>query len=982
MVAGSDSEQPDGHGGAEVGVRLLGPVRLHKDGAEIGLGGPGPRTLLAVLATRSGTVVTMDELVDALWGDRPPKTAGGGVYTYVSQLRKKLTPDHERAARSGLLTSSRAGYCLHIPAEAVDLHRFEAEAARARKQWAGKQSARALEHCDAALADWSGPPLGGTSGPFADSERSRLDLARLDVQELRCAALLETGAAEVAAAELATLAERNPLRERLHELLMLALSRTGRQADALQTYRTVRERLVDELGIDPGPALRQMQQLVLNAADTVEPLLPPTPADSAASAAATTSAPAEPTQQRSSLIKPAQLPHRVARFVGRTEELRRLKEMCAAADADEQGRSVVISAIDGVGGVGKTALAIHAAHGLVDAFPDGQLFVDLRGFDPRLPPVTPGEALGHLLRGLGADIEHLHGGDIDAQAALYRSILAGRRVLVVLDNAVSAEQVRPLLPGSAGCLALVTSRNRLAALTARDGAVRLSLGVLRPDESLELLRRILGTEVVDDALDETRELAGLCGHLPLALRIAAERIASSEHDELADVVGQLRDERARLDALSLEDDESAAVRAVFSWSYQTLKPEHAHTFRLLGLHPGVQFGIEDAAALLGSTPAATRTQFDALLHRNLLEQTARDRYRFHDLIRLYAAECAAADENPDSIRAAVERLLHWYLASTLAVREVLAPALGAIVPAELAAVLPRPVQVRDYGEAISWAGRELVTLADLVRLAADQGFDSLAMQLACALGALYHGASRWNEWSGMIELGRSAAGRLGDELGQARLDNDRGVAYHFLGRHAEADDCHRSAVDILTRLDDPDIRPAVTVNLTVAYMMMGRHLDALPLLESALEIARAEGNVLVEAVVCDSLGAALSNLGRHEDAVDLGRQAVQLIRRTGVEHMLGHTLLQVGESCLRAGRPLEAADYLGDALDLWRKLGNIWGETNGMRALATAWRQAGDPQRARDLLLDALTLLRESAYLTAYEREAKEIRALLAELSD
>jgi tetratricopeptide (TPR) repeat protein len=467
----------------------------------------------------------------------------------------------------------------------------------------------------------------------------------------------------------------------------------------------------------------------------------------------------------------------------------------------------------------------------------------------------------------------------------------------------------------------------------------------------------------------------------LALRIAAERIASSGHDELADVVGQLRDERARLDALSLEDDESAAVRAVFSWSYQTLKPEHAHTFRLLGLHPGVQFGVEDAAALLGCTPAAARLRFEALMHRNLLEQTARDRYRFHDLIRIYAAECAARDEDPAAVRPALERLLHWFLASTLAVREVLAPALGEIVSGEIAAVLPPPLAVRDYGEAISWATRELGTLADLVRLAADQGFDALAGQLACALGALYHGTSRWTEWLGVVEVGRLAAGRIGDELGQARLDNDRGVAYHFLGRHAEADDCHRSAVDILTRLDDPRIRPAVTVNLTVAYMMMGRHLDALPLLESARQTARAQGNVLVEAVVCDSLGAVLSNLGRHEDAVDLGRQAVALIRRTGVEHMLGHTLLQVGKSCLGAERPLEAAEYLDDALELWRGLGNVWGETNSMRALATARRQAGDPQRARELLLGAIDLLRESAYLTAYEREANEIRAMLAELS-
>ncbi len=535
-------------------------------------------------------------------------------------------------------------------------------------------------------------------------------------------------------------------------------------------------------------------------------------------------------------------------FVGRKKELRRLEELCAAVDSEEQGRSVVISAIDGAGGVGKTAaFAIHAAHSLVDTFPDGQLFVDLRGFDPRLPPVTAGEALGHLLRGLGADIEHLHGGDIDAQSALYRSILAGRRVLVVLDNAVSAEQVRPLLPGSAGCLALVTSRNRLAALTARDGAVRLIPSVLEPEESVELLRRILGTRIVDRAPEETRELAALCGHLPLALRIAAERIASSGHDELADVVGQLRDERARLDALSLEDDESAAVRAVFSWSYQTLKPEHAHTFRLLGLHPGVQFGVEDAAALLqlhagrgapavrgadAPEPAGADRPGPLPLPRpgsGSTRPSARPGTRTPRPRGPPSNGCCAGSSPP-----------RWRSARCWRPRSAKS------FPARSPRRLLLPLAVRDYGEAISWATRELGTLADLVRLAAAQGFDALAVQLACALGALYHGTSRWTEWLGVVEVGRLAAGRIGEELGQARLDNDRGVAYHFLGRHAEADDCHRRAVDILTRLDDPRIRPAVTVNLTVAYMMMGRHLDALPLLESARQTARAEGNVLVE----------------------------------------------------------------------------------------------------------------------------------------
>ena len=604
-MAGARRYRTDGENAPALSVRLLGPVELYREGVEINLGAAGPRTLFSVLTARAGTVVGMEELVAALWGERPPKSADGAVYTYVSLLRKALAPEEPRPAKAGVLTSSRAGYCLGLPAECVDLHRFEAAAARARAARTEQDGPATLEHADTALAQWGGPALGGTTGPFVEAERSRLELAKLDIQELRCTALLETGSSIAAAAELALLAERNPLRERLHELLMLALYRTGRQAEALQLYQAVRERLVEELGFEPGPALRQMHRLVLDATEAQESLavLAPESMTAGASFASVASMGGAEPQRRPGLVIPAQLPHSGAELIGRDQELRRLEQLCMIPEQGRPGRSAVISAIDGVGGVGKTALAIHAARRLAGSFPDGQLYVDLRGFDPRLPPVTPGDALERLLRGLGADIEALHDGDLDAQAALYRSMLAGRRVLVVLDNAVSAEQVRPLLPGSAGCLALVTSRDRLAGFAAREGAVRISLDVLSAQSSVELLRRSLGAQAVDRDPGQARELAALCGNLPLALRIAAERIASSEHYDLADRVGQLRGERDRLDALALADDDYAAVRAVFSWSYHALKPETAQTFRLLGLHPGGEFGIEAAAALLGCTPA-------------------------------------------------------------------------------------------------------------------------------------------------------------------------------------------------------------------------------------------------------------------------------------------------------------------------------------------------------------------------------------------
>jgi DNA-binding SARP family transcriptional activator len=937
-------------------VRLLGLVQAFVHGTETDLGASGPRLLFAVLATRAGTPVPLDELVAALWGEHPPKSAVGGIYTYVSSLRKALEPTRPCATKRQVLYSSRAGYSLLIPPDAVDLHRFEAAAERARGRWTAKDPAATLDHCDAALAEWGGPPLLGTGGPFADAERLRLELIKLDIQELRCAALLENGCPDAAVAELAVLVDCNPLRERLHELLMLALYRTGRQAEALQVYQRVRQHLVAELGIEPGPALRRAHERVLGHTDAPEAAGAP---------------------RHLERVVPAQLPHGVADFTGRQDELRRLERLCAGAADDNSGRSVVISAIDGAGGVGKTALAIHTAHRLAGSFPDGQLFLDLCGFDPRLPPVTPSEALAYLLRGLGIDAEP-RSGDVAAQAALYRSLLAGRRVLVVLDNAVSAEQVRPLLPGSTGCLAIVTSRNRLAGLVARDGASRISLDVLRPDESVELLRRRLGADLVDRDVEQVRELAALCGHLPLALRIAAELIADSETYELADLVGQLHGQRDRLDALSTDGDDSAAVRAVFSWSYYTLKPQLAQAFRLLGLHPGLEIGVPDAAALLGCSPVEATKLCGGLVAWHLLEEVGRHRYRFHDLIRIYAAECAEREESESSMHTAVRRLLRWYLGSTAAAREVLAPGLGEIGP-EPAKEWP-PLAVETYDEAISWARKELSTLANALRLATDRGLDELAAQLASALGALFYCASRWTEWLTVIEIGQAAADRTGDELSRARLSNDRGVALHFLGRPDEAIACHQTAVELLTGLGDPDDQ-ATTANLAVAYSMMGRHLDALPLLKKALRIASEQGNRFVEASVSDSLGAALSSIGRHEEAVECGRRSVELIRSTGAEHMLGHVLIQLGSSCLRADRTREAVEYFDDALDIWRRLGEPWGEVRCLQALARARQRTNDTEQARELLIEALAIMRDTGRLAVDERTSADIRDLLAELS-
>ncbi len=933
-------------------VRLLGRVEALSGGTAVDLGPSGPRSVFAMLALRANTTVTLDELIAALWGDTPPRTAEGGIYSHVSTLRKALEPGRGRKDEPRVLTSSRAGYCLPLPPDAVDVFRFEATAAEARRRWTANDFDGALIHCDRALREWGGPPLGGAVGPFAEAERSRLELLELDLVELRCAALLETGAAGAAAAALVTLSAEHPLRERLHELLMLSLFRTGRQAEAIGAYQRVHTRLVEELGVEPGPALRRMYERV-QAGNDVEPTPFPVPR-----------------------VTPAQLPHGVAEFTGREAELQRLGELCAEASGASHGASVVISAIDGAAGVGKTALAIHVAHRMSPQFPDGQLFVDLRGFDPHFAPVTPEDALGHLLRGLGAQADAQYTG-IAAQSALFRSLLAGRRLLVVLDNAVSAEQVRPLLPASPGCLALVTSRNRLAGLVALDGATRLSLDVLQPAESLALLRRILGGARVEVDVDDARALAELCGHLPLALRIAAERVLGLDHYDVAHLVEELRAERDRLDALSTLDDESSAIRTVFSWSYQSLKPEEARAFRLLGLHPSLEFGVAEAAALFDSLVPEARRLLAGLAQSHLLEPVARDRYRFHDLLRIYAAECAERDESLVATDLAVRRLLRWFLASAVAAREVLTPELG---PIEIEPSPDHPpFSPTDYEDAQAWTNRQLPALADMLRLAVDRGLDASAATLATALGSLCHCTSRWPEWLRITEIGLAAAERAGDRLSVARLHNDAGVVHHFLGHGDQAVARHRQAAEMLTELAarGEGNQQAIAANLAVAYLMMGRRLDALPLLQDALVIARRQDNMFVESAVAESLSAVLSKLGRHDEAIEHGRRGVDLARQTGSEHMLAHGIGQLGGTFRHAGRADEAVPYLDDALALWRVLGDRWGEVHTMHSLARTLRDTGDVDRARQLLTEALQLVETSRL---FDRKAAEMRSLLAAL--
>jgi NB-ARC domain-containing protein/tetratricopeptide repeat protein len=459
----------------------------------------------------------------------------------------------------------------------------------------------------------------------------------------------------------------------------------------------------------------------------------------------------------------------------------------------------MIFVISGTAGVGKTALAVRWAHQLQDRFPDGQLYVNLRGYHPG-PPMTPEQALDCFLRALDVSVEKIPIG-MDEKAGLYRSLLNGRRVLVVLDNANTVEQVRPLLPGSPGCLVVVTSRSQLAGLFIRDGAHRVSLDPLPPAEAVLLLRQIMGAARVDAEPDVAVKLARQCAYLPLALRISAERVVSRPHITLADLAGELANERDRLDVLAAHDDETTAVRSVFFWSYRTLPPAAAHIFRLLGLHAGPDISIPVAAVLAGTTPPQARLLLNVLTGVHLLEETGHDRYRFHDLLRVYAAERVATEETDHERDSAVRRLLTWYLHTADAAGRVLTPQ-WRYVPLDFPEAGFLPLVFTTYQQALEWCEAESANLVAATRHAAECGQHVIAWKLPAVLWNFFILRRHWADWITTHETGLAAARHLHDRYGEAWITNNLGGCYRCLGQFDEAINYLQQALVAWRELDD------------------------------------------------------------------------------------------------------------------------------------------------------------------------------------
>ncbi|MGC5381028.1 BTAD domain-containing putative transcriptional regulator [Micromonospora sp. DT68] len=605
---------------------MLGPVEAHAGDNGVALGGARNQSILAALLLDTGRVVSIRRLIDAAWGDDPPSSARAQVQNRVGVLRRLLRCEH---AESELIATRGSGYQLNLDGWQLDLRQFDEAVDRADVLADGGDLAGARAALGAALQLWRGPALDGLSTPLLQTAAAQMEERRLSALERRIQLDLALGRHGELVPELTNLTGEHPYREGLHALLTLALYRSGRRAEALSAHQRVRRLLAEQVGVEPGELLRTLHGAMLRGDESLA-----------------WRPPVDETVARSVAV-PHELPADVAMFTGQRQALAELDLLLP-----EVGAPASAAAIAGSAGVGKTALAVHWAHQVSHRFPDGQLFINLHGYAPE-PPLRPVEALGVLLRSLGVRPEEVPI-DVAGASAMYRSLTAGKRMLVVLDNARSAEDVRPLLPGGPGCLVLITSRDRLAGLAAREGVRRLTLGVLTPDDAGTLLARLLGEERARAEPETVGELASLCAYLPLALRIAVASLAHRPYRRVADLVAELRTED-RLAALAADDDDEAAIQVAFDLSYETVPPAAQRLFRLLGLAPGEDFSTATAAALSGITLTEAEQLLGRLAAAHLIEEHAPDRFAFHDLLHRYAHDRAIRQHSAHERRAALRR---------------------------------------------------------------------------------------------------------------------------------------------------------------------------------------------------------------------------------------------------------------------------------------------------------------------------------------
>ncbi|MCX4817954.1 tetratricopeptide repeat protein [Streptomyces sp. NBC_01239] len=895
---------------------LLGPVRAWRGSEEVDLGSPQQRTVLVALLLAKGAIVPVDELIDAVWGTAVPSSARGTLRTYIHRLRRTL--DSSADVPGSSITSAGNGYQLVVaPADALDIDVFNGLVVRAEHVLRTGDLRQGAELLREALGLWRGPALSGVRGEYADARRRGLDDQRLSAEALLMSTEIELGHPAQTVGRLTGLVSENPLDERFRELLMRALYRSGRQAAALATYRDIQELLARELGVDPGPDLQVMFQRVLRADAGLA-------APSASTHAGAVTARAEPVEVRPRAtadvgsVPPAQLPAGLAVFVGRESELAMAARLVRDCDS-------VIAVVTGMAGIGKTSFAVRWARQSADDFPDGQIYLNLRGFDHASPPLTPGQAIGMALDALGASPGNVPQ-DTDARASYYRTWLSGKRVLLLLDNARDAAQVRPLLPGAPGCRVIVTSRDQMAGLVAVDSAQPIQLGVLSDAESRGLLARRLGKDRTEAEPTATAEIVGLCRRLPLALAVVAGRAATRPALPLSAIVAELRESAGGLDAFR-SGDTAADVRAVFSYSYHALDADAARLFRLLSLHPGPDAELGSVASLVGLPLARTRRLLDELLRAHLADQLSSGRYSCHDLLAAYASELLQEEDTEEERASARRRMLDHYLHSATIARRYLSS-----VPTPASVDIPAAapgVHITEFdGErttataAREWFDAEHSVLLACVELAAATRLDTYTWCLAWALGPYLERRSKWTEVKTAFHQAREAAERLGDLFAEGYAHGALAQASVTTDSMEEASAHMARALLLFAALGDPVLLGKAHSQASWVVERAGDLEAALDHSRQALDLHRSAGagNVTTGRIL-NSVGWYRARLGQYEQALDHCREALPLLKEGGDVMGFADTLLSIGYVHRMTGAYASAASLYEEAIPHLRATG-------------------------------------------------------------
>jgi DNA-binding SARP family transcriptional activator/tetratricopeptide (TPR) repeat protein len=930
---------------------VLGPLRAWRGDVEIDCGPPAQRKVLALLLVAGGQPVSMPQLIDLLWDHTPPVSAANSVHRSIGLLRRQFEPDLPTRQRGHWLVRQQGNYRLNVDADTLDLLRFRELGTSANTELAAGRSEQAVLEFLAALDLWHGACVSGMElAARAQPTFTRIDRERLLLAQDAAAAAREAGRPRDVLPVLRELATLNPTDEALHAELMLCLAAAGRQAEALAGYATVTRALSAEIGVQPGQALRRAHDQVLRQQ----------------TGAAVTESSTQVATER--VVRPAQLPPDLRVFAGRTEELARL-----TASIPLDGRGVPITAISGMAGVGKTTLAVHWAHDLAERYPDGQLYVNLRGFDSSGRALPADKALTGFLHVLGVPLNRIPA-DTAEQAALYRSLLAGRRVLVLLDNACDVAQVRPLLPATPGAMVIVTSRRALLGLAASHGARLVELEPFSPAESRETLALRIDADRLAAEPGAVAEVLDACGGLPLAIAVVAARAVVNQWLSIAEIAAELRDERTRLDALD-GSDASVDVRTVFSWSYQMLGPDAAALFRLLSVPPGPDTSARAMAALAGRPQAQLRQHLAELIQLALLTEPAPGRYIAHDLLRSYAEELSAEQDAEDLRVEARARCYDYYLYSMRSAKPgMLASRVPMLLPGPRAGVVPDELPTR--AEATAWFDREHQVLTNAVAQAAEiPQLRHYSWQLALSMQPHLHRLGYWADWIMVMSTALGAATAQRDLFAEAHCHRSLAGAYHVLDRNDQAAIELTRTRELFDTLGYTEQNAKLECNFGWVRQEQHRYEEALGHFQRAVVLFAEQHDEPGQALAVLGIGEASCRLGKYESAAETLERSIELYRELDDRGGEAHGWNRLAAVHYARGDLTTAAEHYQYAIELHRQENDPTGVLNCQIELGDLRLSLGDRAGARELWSLALATLEDLRL-----PKADAVRARLFEL--